>query len=308
LLVPVEGVVAAQLRDTYSEARSGHTHEALDIIAPRGTPVLVAIDGKLTKLHNSVAGGLMVYAADAADRFIFMYGHLDRYADDLKEGMALQRGQVIGYVGTTGNAPAGTPHLHFAVARGTPSVAWWKGTPVNPYSLFVPPSPGAGVESRAQAVIAALAAHDMANLATLVHPARGLRFTPYTRVDTAADLHFTAGQVRELWENSERYLWGAFDGTGDPMRLSFADYYRKFIYDYDFARAPRVAVDAAPMGAGNSINNIRQVYRGGSVIEYHVPGIDPKYGGMDWRSLWLVFEKSGDAWFLTGVIHGSWTI
>ena len=93
------------------------------------------------KLHNSVAGGIMVYAADAADQFVFMYGHLDRYADGLTEGQPLKRGDIIGYVGTTGNAPAGTPHLHFAIARGKPSVAWWKGTPINPFPLLAPPPP-----------------------------------------------------------------------------------------------------------------------------------------------------------------------
>jgi murein DD-endopeptidase MepM/ murein hydrolase activator NlpD len=94
------------------------------------------VDGRVLKLHESVAGGLMVYAADAADRFILMYGHLDRYAEGLADGASLRRGQVIGYVGTTGNAPPGTPHLHFAIARGRPSVKWWKGTPVNPYPLL----------------------------------------------------------------------------------------------------------------------------------------------------------------------------
>lgn len=136
MIVPVQGVRAEDLHDTYSEPRSGHTHEALDILAARGTPVLSATDGRLLKLHQSNAGGLMVYAADATDRFILMYGHLDRYADALVEGAPLRRGQVIGYVGTTGNAPAGTPHLHFAIARGTPRVAWWKGEPVNPFLLL----------------------------------------------------------------------------------------------------------------------------------------------------------------------------
>jgi len=134
--VPVQGVERTQLRDTYAEPRSGHTHEALDIIAPRGTPVMSATDGTLRKLHNSKAGGLMVYSGDASDRFLLLYGHLDRYADGVKEGMPLKRGQVIGYVGTTGNAPIGTPHLHFAIMRGKPSQAWWRGTPVNPYPLL----------------------------------------------------------------------------------------------------------------------------------------------------------------------------
>ena len=138
LIIPVEGVRAADLHDTFDERRGGGSrgHEALDILAPRGTPVLAATDGRLLKLHSSVAGGLMVYAADASDRFVLMYGHLDHYADGLIEGQALRRGQVIGYVGTTGNAPVGTPHLHFAIARGHPSTSWWRGTPVNPYPLL----------------------------------------------------------------------------------------------------------------------------------------------------------------------------
>lgn len=136
LTIPVQGVRPTDLRDTYNEPRGGRVHEALDIPAPRGTPVLSASDGKLLKLHNSKPGGLMVYAADATDRFIFMYGHLDRYADGLSEGMMLRRGQVIGYVGTTGNAPPATPHLHFVISRGQPSVSWWKGTPINPYPLL----------------------------------------------------------------------------------------------------------------------------------------------------------------------------
>jgi peptidoglycan LD-endopeptidase LytH len=135
--VPVSGVARSQLRDTYDEQRGDGSHEAMDIAAARGTPVLSASDGRLLKLFDSVAGGLMVYAADPSGRFILLYGHLDRYADGLVEGMLLTRGQLIGYVGTTGNAPAGTPHLHFGVLRGDAAVAWWKGGPVNPFPLLV---------------------------------------------------------------------------------------------------------------------------------------------------------------------------
>jgi hypothetical protein len=134
--VPVQGVPRSRLRDTYAEPRGGRVHEALDIPAARGTPVLSAADGTLQKLFDSKAGGLMVYAGDPTDRFVLLYGHLDRYADGLREGMPLKRGQVIGYVGTTGNAPLGTPHLHFAIMRGRPSQSWWRGTPVNPYPLL----------------------------------------------------------------------------------------------------------------------------------------------------------------------------
>lgn len=134
--VPVQGMARAALRDNYNEVRAGHMHEALDIMAAQGTPVLSATDGKVTKLHESKAGGHMLYAADAGDRFILMYAHLDRYSDGVIAGMPLKRGQLIGYVGQSGNAA--TPHLHFAIARGKPSVKWWKGTPVNPYPLLAP--------------------------------------------------------------------------------------------------------------------------------------------------------------------------
>ena len=139
MIIPVQGVVASQLRDSYTEARTGHTHEALDIMAPRGTPVISATDGRVLRLFNSVAGGTMIYAADSSDRFSLMYAHLDRYADGVADKMPIKRGQLLGYVGSTGDAAGGPTHLHFAIARGRPSVAWWKGTPVNPYPLFVRP-------------------------------------------------------------------------------------------------------------------------------------------------------------------------
>lgn len=139
LMIPVQGVTRSQLRDTYSEARGNRTHEALDIIAPHGTPVVSAMDGKLMRLFNSRTGGLMVYAADPTDRFVLLYGHLDRYADGVRNGMPLKRGQVIGYVGTTGNAPIGTPHLHFGILRGRPSQNWSRGTAINPFPLLTAP-------------------------------------------------------------------------------------------------------------------------------------------------------------------------
>jgi murein DD-endopeptidase MepM/ murein hydrolase activator NlpD len=140
MIVPVNGVAAAALHDTYSELRGGGTrpHEALDILAPRGTPVLSATGGRVLKLFDSKPGGLMVYAADSTGRFILMYGHLDAYEPGLADGQPLRRGQKLGIVGTTGNAPADTPHLHFAIARSNDVSQWWKGVPVNPYPLLRP--------------------------------------------------------------------------------------------------------------------------------------------------------------------------
>ena len=134
--MPVAGVQPKDLLDTFAEARGSRQHNALDIPAPRGTPVLSATDGRVLRLYTSEAGGLMVYASDPRDRFVLMYGHLDRYADGLADGMPVRRGDTIGYVGTTGNAPPNVPHLHFAIARTTDVSKWWTGMPVDPRPLL----------------------------------------------------------------------------------------------------------------------------------------------------------------------------
>jgi murein DD-endopeptidase MepM/ murein hydrolase activator NlpD len=136
ILIPVEGVRAAELHDTFTQARSGgRRHDAIDILAPRGTRVLAAVDGTIRKLFFSRAGGITIYEFDAPQRRVYYYAHLDRYAD-VHEGMSIRQGQVIGYVGTTGNAPANTPHLHFAVEDLPATKEWWKGSAVNPYPLL----------------------------------------------------------------------------------------------------------------------------------------------------------------------------
>lgn len=137
--VPVAGVSARSLHDTFNELRGAtRAHEALDIMAARGTPVLSASNGRVLKLFNSKPGGLMVYAVDSTERYILKYGHLDAYAPGLADGQPLTRGQQIGIVGTTGNAPPGAPHLHFAMARAEDLKKWWVGAAVNPFPLLVP--------------------------------------------------------------------------------------------------------------------------------------------------------------------------
>jgi len=137
LLMPVVGVRPEQLTDTYNQARgSDRIHEALDIMAPRGTPVVAASDGKVAKLFTSVPGGLTVYQFDPTETYAYYYAHLDRYAPGLQEGQQLKRGDPIGYVGSTGNASPDAPHLHFAIFLLGPEKQWWKGTPVNPYPLL----------------------------------------------------------------------------------------------------------------------------------------------------------------------------
>ena len=137
LIIPVADVVAGELRDTFTEARSGgRVHDAIDIPAPRGTHVLSASPGRVLKLFTSKAGGLMVYAADSTEGFILLYAHLDGYAPGLADGSALFRGETIGFVGTTGNAPPNLPHLHFAIEKSADISKWWQGTAVNPYPLL----------------------------------------------------------------------------------------------------------------------------------------------------------------------------
>jgi murein DD-endopeptidase MepM/ murein hydrolase activator NlpD len=136
LRVPVEGFEMRGLRDNFAERRGSRVHEAIDLLAPRGTPVVAVDDGVVKKLFSSAAGGLTVYQFDPGESYAYYYAHLDRYADGLAEGRVLKKGERVGYVGTTGNAPPGTPHLHFTIFKLGPDKKWWEGTPINPYPLW----------------------------------------------------------------------------------------------------------------------------------------------------------------------------
>jgi murein DD-endopeptidase MepM/ murein hydrolase activator NlpD len=135
--IPVKGARRGDLRDTFNELRgSSRRHEAMDLLAPHHTPVIAVEDGKVARLFNSEAGGITVYQFDPSNTYVYYYAHLDRYADGLKEGDDIDRGEVIGYVGTTGNAPKDTPHLHFAIFKMTDKKQWWQGTPIDPYTVL----------------------------------------------------------------------------------------------------------------------------------------------------------------------------
>ncbi|HXO22495.1 MAG TPA: M23 family metallopeptidase [Thermoanaerobaculia bacterium] len=137
LLLPVQGVRREDLRDTFTEARSiGRSHDAIDILAPRNSPVLAVEAGRVAKLFWSQRGGWTVYQFDPTNTYDYYYAHLERYAAGLKEGDAVGRGQVIGYVGTSGNAPPDTPHLHFAIEVLTADKHWWQGTAIDPYPIL----------------------------------------------------------------------------------------------------------------------------------------------------------------------------
>jgi murein DD-endopeptidase MepM/ murein hydrolase activator NlpD len=138
LNVPVEGVSRTELHDSFDEDRAGtlRKHEAIDIMAPRGTPVVAVEDGRVAKLFTSVAGGLTIYVFDPSEAFCYYYAHLDRYAGGLREMQHVRRGDVIGYVGSTGNAAEDAPHLHFAIFQLAADRKWWQGTPINPYDVL----------------------------------------------------------------------------------------------------------------------------------------------------------------------------
>ena len=137
LLIPVQGIRPEQLTRTFTDSRSGgRTHEAIDILAPMHTPVVAVEAGTVARLFHSKAGGITLYQFDPSERFCYYYAHLDRYAEGIREGQPIARGQVLGYVGVSGNAPRNTPHLHFAIFRLTEAKRWWEGTPVDPYDIF----------------------------------------------------------------------------------------------------------------------------------------------------------------------------
>jgi murein DD-endopeptidase MepM/ murein hydrolase activator NlpD len=134
--LPLDGIDLEAMKGGFAERRDGRPHEAVDLVAPRNTPVHAVDDGRIAKLFVSKAGGLTIYQFDPAQRRAYYYAHLARYADGLREGAAVTQGDVIGYVGTSGNAPKGTPHLHFAIFELDAQKHWWQGRAIDPYPVF----------------------------------------------------------------------------------------------------------------------------------------------------------------------------
>lgn len=138
LTIPVSGTMASHLMNTFGDERGGggRAHQALDIMAPRGTPVVAVENGTVEKLFQSAAGGLTIYQFDPTRTYGYYYAHLDRYADGIAEGKSIKRGEVIGYVGFTGNASPEGPHLHFAIFKLGPEKRWYEGVPLNPFPVL----------------------------------------------------------------------------------------------------------------------------------------------------------------------------
>jgi|SRR5690554_309808 len=155
-------------------------------------------------------------------------------------------------------------------------------------------------------VMQALSAKDAEKLAQYVHP-EGVRFTPYTYVDGEGDLAFTRNEVRNFFQDQERYLWGYYDGSGEEINLPPGEYYEEFIYSADFINAEQIGYNQV-LSSGNMLENQFEVYENPIIVEYYFSGFDPEFMGMDWQSLRLVFMEDENEWKLRGIIHNQWTI
>jgi murein DD-endopeptidase MepM/ murein hydrolase activator NlpD len=137
ILLPVAGANMAKVEDTFEDGRDGdRTHHAIDILAPRGTPILSADDGKILRMSSNALGGITMYTTDPENRLVYYYAHLDHYNDAMSPGRSIVKGDTLGFVGTTGNAPKDTPHLHFQVMRWPADGKYWNGEPIDPYDAL----------------------------------------------------------------------------------------------------------------------------------------------------------------------------
>ncbi|MGQ0604445.1 MAG: hypothetical protein ACT4QE_22420 [Anaerolineales bacterium] len=202
--------------------------------------------------------------------------------------------------------PTATPPLTPTVAPPTATPVPLAPTPTLRPSELSSAEAQALIEGRATEVLRAIKSKDFAQLAGLVHPTLGVRFTPYGYVSDT-DLVFRADQLPPLAIDATLYTWGAFDGSGEPITLTFSDYLDRFVYSQDFIAAPQIGYNES-VGQGNTIDNWREFYPDGLMVEYHFPGFDPQYGGLDWQSLRLIFQRDGEIWYLVGLIHAQWTI
>lgn len=220
-----------------------------------------------------------------------------------------------------------------AAAKEKPETAAKEGTasplappadrPASPPLPSAGPAPGSSPEAAsqeqasaeeapvpiAQVVLQALKEQDMERLAALSHPDKGVRFSPYAYVEAERDLVFTPEQLTELLQDGTVYEWGAYDGSGEPIRSAFAEYYKRFVFDADFTAVREPAVNER-IGQSNTLSNLEEVYPldKHAYVEFYLPGSDPKAEGMDWKSLRLVFERAADRLLLVGIVHDQWTI
>lgn len=173
-----------------------------------------------------------------------------------------------------------------------------------------PPGGGSGgsAEETARNIVAIIAARDIDALAELIEPGRGLTFSPYGYVEPTGVVILRPTEFVQAWVTNKNFIWGRFDGSGEPIALPIRDYFERFVYDAEFDAAPVVAVDRV-VGRGNTRPNHAEAFPNATVVEFHVPGTDPEYGGMDWSSLRCVLvPRRGGGWWLIGLVHDQWTI
>jgi len=162
------------------------------------------------------------------------------------------------------------------------------------------------LEKRAEKAIKAIEGKNMEVLADLVHPVKGVRFTPYTFVNGGRNIFFYAKDLPGAMGDNTVHRWGEHDGTGEPIFLTFAQYYEEFVYDHDYANAEEILWNEH-MEHGSMIDNASEAYPGSQIVEYHFHGFDEQYDGMDWSSLRLVWEEFDGSWYLVGIIHDQWS-
>lgn len=158
----------------------------------------------------------------------------------------------------------------------------------------------------AASVIAALKDKDIGALNSYTHPSSGLRFSPYAHIDSESAVHFKAGKLPAL-NDATVYTWGAYDGSGEPIELTFEQYYDRFVYDHDYLDAQEVGFDSI-LGSGTTAPNMKEIYPGSYVVDYHFKGFDEQYEGMDWASLILVLQEHEGSWYVSAIVHSGWTI
>ncbi len=161
--------------------------------------------------------------------------------------------------------------------------------------------------NRAFNVLTALQAEDYSSLANMVHPQKGVTFTPYSTVDAEANLVFSANEISRAADNTEKYIWGLTDGQGTPIKLTISEYFAQYVYNEDYLQAPEIGVDQI-MASGNSIENVTEAYPEARFVEFHFPGLVENKQGFDWCSLKLVFEAYQGDYRLVGIIHSQWTV
>ncbi len=167
-------------------------------------------------------------------------------------------------------------------------------------------TPAPTAQETAKAIINALKQQDIEKLSSYIHPEKGLLFSPYGHIEKKTALTFKAGGL-PAWDDPKLYKWGSYDGSGEPISLTFRDYFKKFVYDQNFAEAEKVGQNEI-LGQGNTLVNIGDIYPDSTYFDYYFSGFDPKHSGMDWESLILVLEQHNGAWYVCAIVHSQWTI